>query len=121
MGGVVSQRQYFREELPEGCEVFALETESAAAAQELAEALTGAGGLGGIHHTTLDGSILIVQYIGDLFLLFDFIASTGVATKRRALLPLDDANLMRVASVLWRDEQLSPERILERAALLAAS
>jgi hypothetical protein len=102
--------------LPEGCEVFELRAENAEEAEVLFLALSGGGGLGGVHHIMRRAESITLEYIGDLFLLFDFVDSFGFAVARRALVPLSDASLIAVAKTAWRDDSLREDRILERAA-----
>ena len=102
--------------LPEGCEVFELRTENAEEAEVLFLALSGGGGLGGVHHIMRRAEQITLEYIGDLFLLFDFVDSFGFVVARRALVPLSDASLIAVAKTAWRDGSLREDRILERAA-----
>lgn len=104
------------ERLPHGCEVFECVAASVADAQRLQKELIGRGGLGGLHSITRSDATLLIEYIGDLFLLFDFIDATGIAIERRAVVPLEDASLIAVANVVWRDGTLDEQRILERAA-----
>ena len=104
------------ERLPQGCEVFEIVTSSVEHAQALGEVLSGRGALGGIHCITRREATLLIEYIGDLFLLFDLIDVSGFATTRRAVVPLDDKSLISIASTLWRDSELTTERILECAA-----
>src|ERR1700735_3153485 len=88
--------------LPEGCEVFELRAESAEEAEVLFLALSGGGGLGGGHHIMRRAESITLEYIGDLFLLFDFVDSFRFAVTRRALVPLSDASLIAVAKAAWR-------------------
>jgi hypothetical protein len=102
--------------LPEGCEVFQLRAENAEEAEVLFLALSGGGGLGGVHHIMRRAECITLEYIGDLFLLFDFVDSFGFAVARRALMPLSDASLIAVAKIAFCDGSLREDRILERAA-----
>jgi hypothetical protein len=102
--------------LPDGCEVFELRARNAEEAEALFLAVTGEGGLGGVHHSTRHERLVLLEYIGDLFLLFDFIDSLGFPVERRALVPLSDSSLIAIACTVWHDDSLREDRILERAA-----
>ena len=60
--------------------------------------------------------MLLIEYTGDLFLLFDYLDTVGIAVTRRSVVPLEDATLIAVANTVWRDGDINEQRILERAA-----